>query len=190
MWREKWWNQVHFRTGLRGKIKAFAERKKIHKNVTFEGAGIPKEMFEWILSQIPKNSNILEFGAGYTSTKALSSNFNLYSVEHDPKFLGLYDSNYIHAQIDPEYGWYNAKSLEVVSQISPKLVLIDGPPGTGKRFGILKNLDLIRSAEYIVVDDTNRPSERLLVELLAEQLGMTCKHFQTWSYLSHTDNFK
>jgi len=46
---------------------------------------------------------------------------------------------------------------------------------------------LIEGAEFIVVDDTNRPSERLLVELLAEQLGMTCKNFPTWSYLSHPE---
>ena len=179
---------MHFRTGLRGKIKAFVERNRIYKKVTFEGAGIPQEMYEWISTQIPENSNILEFGAGYASTKALSSKFNLYSVEHDPKFLGIYESNYIHAPLDPKYGWYNTKHLEGVTQLFPKLVLIDGPPGTGKRFGILKNLNLIEGAEFIVVDDTNRPSERLLVELLAEQLGMTCKNFPTWSYLSHPEN--
>jgi hypothetical protein len=178
---------MHFKTGLRGKIKEFLERNKIYKNVKFEGAGIPQEMFDWISAQIPKNSNVLEFGAGYASTKALSSKFNLYSVEHDPKFLGVYNSNYIYAPLDPKYGWYSTKNLEEVRLISPKLVLIDGPPGTGKRFGILKNLDLIKGAEIIVVDDTNRPSERLLVDLLADQLGMTCKNFQTWSYLSHPE---
>lgn len=178
---------MHFKTGLRGKFREIIERSNIYKKVTFEGAGIPQEMYEWISARFPENSNILEFGAGYTSTKALSAKFNLYSVEHDPKFIGVYDSNYIYAPLDPEYGWYSTKDLEEVIQISPKLVLIDGPPGTGKRFGILKNLDLIKGAEIIVVDDTNRPSERLLVELLADQLGMTCRNFQTWSYLSHSE---
>jgi len=178
---------MHFKTGLRGKMKAYLERNKISKTVSFEGAGIPQEMFEWISSKIPENSNVLEFGAGYTSTKALSAKFNLYSVEHDPKFLGIYDSNYIYAPLDPEYGWYDTIKLDELMEISPKLVLIDGPPGTGKRFGILKNLDLIKSADIIVVDDTNRPSERLLVELLAERLGMVCKNFKTWSYLTYTE---
>ena len=140
-------------------------------------------MYDWIIKTIPAKSNIIEFGAGFSSTKALSLNFNLNSIEHDPKYLNLYNSNYIYAPLDPEYGWYGIEYLQSLKLIVPKLVLIDGPPGSGKRFGVLRHLDLINKADYIVVDDTNRPSERLLSALLAESLAMNQIHFSNWSYL-------
>lgn len=174
---------MHFGTGLRGKMKFLLEKKFKVDKVTFDGAGIANDMYNWISENIPQNSNIIEFGAGYASTKALCRKFNLYSVEHNPKFLNIYDSNYIFAPLDPKYGWYVREKLEPLKFIVPKLVLIDGPPGTGKRFGILKNIDLIKKAEFVVVDDTDRPSERLLITLLADCLGMHQRHFETWSYL-------
>jgi hypothetical protein len=175
---------MHLGTGFRGKIKEFREKNLRYKEVTFEGAGISKDMFEWISEVVPQNGTIIEFGAGYTSTKALSKTFNLYSVEHDSKFLNIYESNYIHAPLEPKYGWYDRDKIQQLREVVPNLVLIDGPPGTGKRFGILKNLDLVEKAEYIVIDDTHRPSERLLAEIMAEHLNLNFSHLDNWSYLS------
>jgi hypothetical protein len=175
---------MHLGTGLRGKIKEFKERNSRYKKITFEGAGISKDMFDWISEVVPKNGTIIEFGAGYTSTKALSERFKLYSVEHDSKFLNIYESNYIHAPLEPKYGWYDREKIQHLSEVVPSLVLIDGPPGTGKRFGVLKNLDLVKKADYIVIDDTHRPSERLLAEVMAEHLNLSFNHLGNWSYLS------
>lgn len=175
---------MHFRTGLRGKLKNFIESTGKSKRISFDGAGISRDMFDWISKVVPENEIIIEFGAGYSSTKALSRNYKLYSVEHNPKFIGLYKSNYLFAPIDPQYGWYDLSKLQILKVIKPKLVLIDGPPGTGNRFGILKNLDLIHNSDYIVIDDTNRASERLLTELLSFLLNGKYTHLNNWSYIT------
>lgn len=175
---------MHFRTGLRGKLKNFIESRGNSNRITFDGAGISKEMFDWILEQVPEKETVIEFGAGYSSTKALSAVYKLYSVEHNPMFIDLYDSNYILAPIDHQYGWYDLSQLQILRELNPKLVLVDGPPGTGNRFGILKNLDLIEKAEYIVIDDTNRASERLLAELMSMLLNREITQLENWSYLT------
>lgn len=174
---------LHLKTGLRGYLKEKIERKFSRKRITFGGPGISKDMFDWIAEVVPDNGTIIEFGAGYTSTKVLSARFSLISVEHNAKYLDIYQANYIHAPLDDEYGWYQREKLEVLRQIKPTVVLIDGPPGTGKRFGILKNLDLVKSAEFVVIDDTDRPSERLLAEIMAEQLNLKIHYFNGWAYL-------
>lgn len=174
---------MYLRTGLRGKIKELAERNSLNKQINFGGPGISKDMFNWISEVVPEKATILEFGAGYTSTKALCDKFELISVEHNPKFIDIYQSTYIHAPLDSTYGWYSREKLEVLMTISPALVLVDGPPGTGKRFGILRNLDLVKSAHFIVIDDTDRPNERLLAEIMAEQLSLKVNYFKNWCYL-------
>ncbi len=177
---------MHFGTGLRGKMKNFIESSGKSRKITFDGAGISKEMFDWIQKNVPENETVVEFGAGYSSTKALSRRYKLISIEHNPTFIDLYDATYIFAPIDPLFGWYESSKLQFLRGIIPKLVLIDGPPGTGNRFGILKNLELIERAEYIVIDDTHRPSERLLTELMSVQLRRKYTHLENWSYLSKT----
>lgn len=121
--------------------------------MNLDGWAISTELFTWMLENIPKNSTILELGSG-KGTRELVKHYNVYSVEHDVKWLNLVPfSHYIHAPLVD--GWYD---VEVLKQQLPKeydVLLIDGPPAE-KRAGILNHLDLFRTDVLIIVDDSNR----------------------------------
>ena len=80
--------------------------------IAWGGSGIEKVVYHWIRNHVQEGSTIVELGAGHVSTKALSRKYDLYSVEHNTRFLGYYDATYIHAEIDPATNWYERKILE------------------------------------------------------------------------------
>jgi hypothetical protein len=137
----------------------------------FGGSGITVECFKWITDNISPGQKILEFGAGLVSTPKLSKTYDLTSVEHDHRYIGQFESAYIYAELSDEDGWYKRDALETIKHQDYSLAIIDGPPGSGNRFGILLNTDLILHVPYILVDDVDRPGERLLLQLLAKELN-------------------
>lgn len=76
----------------------------------------------------------------------------------------------MEAPLSEESGWYSGSALSDLAGAHFQLALIDGPPGTGNRFGVLLNLALLENVEMILVDDTDRPSERTLAKLLSMML--------------------
>lgn len=144
-----------------------------------EGWMMPSEVFQWCHSNISKGSMILEFGSGH-GTILLGKNYEVISIEHDEKWLGVANSRYIHAPIVSnsfsnafnEEGWYDYK---VITDLPDKfdLVIIDGPPGNIGRSGILGFIDSIPPFEWLIVDDTDRKQERVLVEELVKILSPT-----------------
>lgn len=133
--------------------------------MNLNGWAISTELFNWILENIPKDSTILELGSG-RGTRELVKHYNVYSVEHDVKWLNLVpQSHYIHAPLVD--GWYD---VEILKEKLPKqydVLLIDGPPAE-KRIGVLKHLNLFKTDVPIIVDDSNRKLDRTIVERLIE----------------------
>lgn len=143
----------------------------------FGGSGITQECFQWIVTNVSPSQKVLEFGAGLVSTPKLSKIYELTSIEHNSKYIGQFEAEYIHAELSLKDGWYQRDCLEKIKQQDYALAIIDGPPGSGNRFGILLNTDLLADIPLILVDDVDRPGERLLLELLAKDLNRSYEDF-------------
>lgn len=119
-------------------------------------------LIEWIHKNIPIKGSILELGSG-KGTGILASRYKIYSIEHNKKWLGKYDSYYIYAPI--KNGWYDAACL--ISLPKHDMLLIDGPPESIGREGILKNLDLFDRNVSIVIDDVHRQQDLQIATKIA-----------------------
>lgn len=150
----------------------------------FGGSGITYELFEWMITNIPLGSTVLELGAGHVSTKFLSEKYKLYSVEDKLEFIGNYSSNYIYAPIDISINWCNVASLKDHLPSSYDCILVDGPTGEGNRYGFLTNIDLFKKDIPIIVDDTWREGERKLLIDLSEKLKRSYVSFENFSIIT------
>jgi len=140
---------------------------------SFGGFAISKELFEWIVDNIPEGSVILELGSGY-GTRELVKKYKVYSVEHNKEWLGLEPkSNYIYAPLKD--GWYEREVL--YNEIPKKydVLLIDGPPN-GYRKNIIKNYDLFEDVKCIIVDDTNRNDDMEIAKFIIEMKN--CDYYE------------
>ena len=143
-----------------------------------EGWILPSEVIAWINDNLSKGCTILEFGSGHGSV-ALSSRFNLISVEHDEEWLNLSNGTYIHAEIvqnpisnrHKQTGWYNPESLVNLPDFVD-LIIVDGPPGDVGRIGLLHHLALLPKSNYWIVDDTDREAEAILLQNLVSELDV------------------
>lgn len=145
---------------------------------------MPSSAFEWIEANIPAGTMILEFGSGKGSDR-ISKNYTLYSVEHDPQWISVHDTNYIYAPItlytetsnSRGIGWYDA---DIVNANLPSgdfsLIIIDGPTGAIGRWGILDHLYILERSKYVLIDDLHRPNEYQLSQEIAEKCGLRCLH--------------
>ena len=138
---------------------------------------LPQEAMEFVLEHVEWGSVVVEFGSGHGS-EVLSEHFDLYSFEHDEAWLGVASSTYIHAPIVEnkhaaeagEKGWYD---LDIVRQHwpeNPRCVIVDGPPGSIGRTGVLSMLDKLASVPLILVDDIDRQAELQLSDMLSTRL--------------------
>jgi len=138
------------------------------------------EIHEWVESNIPKGSTILELGSG-KGTLRLVENYKVYSIEHDKKWVNKYGSNYIYAPIKD--GWYD---IEAIKKGIPKqydLIIVDGPPRKieGKKIGRLPlsdHLDLFNTDVSIIVDDSDRGREMKLIKKMEEILGRDSRNYK------------
>ena len=140
------------------------------KERNFGGWSLDKEIYDWVLENIPKGSTILELGSG-RSTQEFCKYYKMYSVEHSKKWLNKSDSIYIYAPIREYsgYRWYDIDALKVNLPTEYSLLIVDGPPGTIGRMGYIYNYNLFRDDIPIIVDDTSRPEENSISKALQEQ---------------------
>lgn len=141
---------------------------------------LSNDAHEMIQRRIPPGGAILEFGSG-EGTVRLSSDYRMTAIEHDEKYMieGAFQTIYAPivsnrtSEIMKEEGWYDA--LRIKEEIDAKydLVIIDGPPGTIGRSGILQHLELLAGAGAILVDDVQRPTEHNLALQLSSKLHGT-----------------
>jgi hypothetical protein len=149
----------------------------------FGGSGITEECYEWILNNVQPGAKVLEFGAGLVSTRLLSTRYELTSVEDNEEYLNTFNAKYLHAPLDETTGWYESDSLREIEDIAFELTILDGPKGSGNRFGILLHMNYIENSTYILVDDTDRPPEKVLALLIAKNLTREIRHFDTFSVI-------
>ena len=143
-----------------------------------DGWMLPDEVTTWINDNLSKGCTIVEFGSGHGSV-ALSSRFNLISVEHDENWLNLSNGRYVHAEIvqnpissqHKQTGWYDPESLVNLPDFAD-LIIVDGPPGDIGRIGLLHHLALLPRSNYWIVDDTDREAEAILLENLVSEFDV------------------
>lgn len=151
----------------------------------FGGSGITEDCYRWIVENISPGAEVLEFGAGLVSTPKLGEIFSLTSIEHNEQYIGQFNSNYIHAPLSKWDGWYQRDKVEKIKNLNFELAIIDGPPGSGNRFGILLNLDLISKIPFILIDDADRPSEKILLQLLSQNLNSEYTDFGHFAVITN-----
>ena len=110
---------------------------------------------------------LLELGSGWTSGQ-FSQHYTVYSIEHSPRWLGKYDTNYIHVPIKNK--WYNPNILKEKLPDNYDLILVDGPPGFIGRHGFYTHLDLFKTDLTIIFDDVHRKAEYELMIRVGQKL--------------------
>jgi hypothetical protein len=105
---------------------------------------INKGMWHHILTTVGPGGTLLELGSGETSQLFVDHGLKVYSIEHDPEWVGKYPGvNYIHAplvEFDPEDlhpyfkrmdclpAWYDhTKVHEAIDGLKYDALLLDGP---------------------------------------------------------------
>ncbi len=134
----------------------------------FGGWSIDKELFDYIRQVLPTGKTILELGSGWASG-ILSEYYTVYSIEHDPQWVGKYNTHYIYAPI--RHGWYDVSVLSTELPTHYDLILIDGPTGTIGRWGFYTNLYLFNTNTIMIFDDVNRIAEYHLLTAVSHKLN-------------------
>ncbi len=146
------------------------------------GWALPNRAFQWIEENIPFGQNIVELGSGEGSSR-ISKNYELWSIEHNEAWLHTSSSNYIHAEIIPysvngsEGSWYNPEKIKQALPKEYDLLIIDGPPSTVGREGVLVHHELFSWSGYVLIDDTHRPQDKLLADQIASEKSLNQIHF-------------
>ena len=151
---------------------------------------LPLEVFAFLRRRLRRPATVIEFGSGEGTANLVESYGSVYTVEHDPAWLGkVHGATYIHAPIVD--GWYDRAALDALP-LNPDCIVIDGPPGAIGRAGILRHLDLLGYAPLIVDDVHRRPEFELALALAsARKDGISLHHLKSgrafaaigWEYL-------
>lgn len=137
---------------------------------------INKGMFHQIITKCQEGNNtLLELGSGETSAKFVERGLTVYSVEHDPEWVGKYPGvNYINAplvglfhrgdtrtvylkKMDCVFEWYDTTKLfEGIKDIEYSAILLDGPQ---RRYRPMFHYfwPLFNASVPWFADDMNRP---------------------------------
>ena len=162
----------------------------------FGGVAINRECVDFIESILPIGGTILEFGSGPGSTPALSSKYQLYSVENQPEWFNRFPSTtYINCRTkyyDSEYtapdipgtinkGWYHPDDLFPHLPTSYDLILIDGPGCSPYgRGGFFKHIDKFNTNVPMIFDDIHVQDKGLgLMQKVSEYVGREYKILKT-----------
>ncbi|HCX21795.1 MAG TPA: hypothetical protein DHN29_07760 [Cytophagales bacterium] len=109
---------------------------------------------DWIFDNLAEGSKILEFGSGL-GTIELTKKYQVTSVESKSQWLYLAeDSTYIYAPLVND--WYDWDALELLTDQTFDLILIDGPFDLEKRIGVFdwfQNNPKVFSEAILVLDD-------------------------------------
>jgi hypothetical protein len=113
---------------------------------------LPDEVFRYLRRHLKPDATILELGSG-EGTKILVDSFaKVYSVEHNPEFLGKVDgTTYIHAPLRGV--WYDTDVLASEMPEEYDCLIVDGPPqNVSRRHEILRHLELFKPTPTVVDD--------------------------------------
>lgn len=143
------------------------------EDIQWGGFHISERFFSEVQKRLPENGVILELGSGW-GTGQLAKIATVYSVEHDKKYLNLYDSHYIYAPIKKR--WYSVSALTRELPEHYDIIIVDGPPSTYGRLGFYSNLDIFRKDVPIFFDDVHRHTEFVIAHAVANALGKKLKY--------------
>ena len=164
------------------------------------GWAIDVECYEYIRNILPTGKTILEFGSGSGSNE-LSKYYTLYSIEHDPKWVDKYNTNYIYVPLSPiiigesYINWYNKEKLKKQLPEEYDLILVDGPPegvspNRNSRQGLYYNLELFNFNNTIIIfDDVQRKMDMLNLINIAKVLNKNYKIFDSGFYSQKNKKF-
>jgi hypothetical protein len=157
------------------------EKNEFIENHKWGGSGIERSLFEFILDNFDVGCNVIEFGSGYCSTKALSNFYNLYSIDENKSYVNIYENvNYLHADVID--GWYDKNKVIDFLPKKYDLVFVDGPLGEGNRSGILGNLEIFNHETIFIFHDTYRDSEKNLAIDVAKKLNKNIEFYTDGDY--------
>jgi hypothetical protein len=154
-----------------------------YKNL--DGWSIPREVFEWIINNIPQNSSILELGSG-NGTKELVKLYNVYSIEENIKWVNVVEgTTYIYAPIKPTTymephtsGWYDLSCFEKIPN-NYNAVIIDGPVGNN-RINFIHFCDFFKPDVPYIIDDTQRSGDKIMALSLAKKMKKEIIEINGW----------
>lgn len=131
------------------------------------GWSIKPDAYSFIIKNLEYGSTILELGSG-VGTEVLSEKYKMVSIEHNSRFIGKYNSTYIHAPMKGH--WYDIGKVREGLPEKYDMILIDGPVGSESknRIGFWENIGLFNTNVMMLFDDTNREGEKMLFEKCVE----------------------
>ncbi|WP_457558055.1 hypothetical protein [Candidatus Harpocratesius sp.] len=138
---------------------------------TFGFASISQYTFKWIIDHFPDGNTMLELGSGNV-TKEFTNHYTVYSIEHNPNWIGKFPTHYIFAPIKDygDYKWYDIQKIREQLPDHYDFILVDGPPKKIGRDGFLHNLHLFNTKVPMIFDDVNREGEFELIQKVATKL--------------------
>ncbi len=146
-----------------------------HLRTFGEHWSVCEKLYTYIQSILPEGGTMLELGSGWASGE-FSKHYSVWSVEHNAKWLNLYDTHYIYAPIVD--GWYSTDHLKKQLPKKYDLILIDGPPGSIGRGKFFDHIDLFNTDVPLTFDDINRPAEYELMTKVAKHLKRDIKVYK------------
>ena len=162
--------------------------KSIKKKTSWSlGEGV----LEATTNLLNKDSIILELGSGIGS-QSLAEICNVYSVEHDPRFLDIHKSvNYIYSpliEIESFNEFEETKYYdfdEVIKKLPERidLVVVDGPPENYGRSGLLHHLESFDENCIWIIDDVLRMKDQKLANYIALHFKLIQYRFWNFSIL-------
>jgi hypothetical protein len=138
---------------------------------SFEGNSISRELYVYLLDNLPKGKTILELGSGWGSGE-LIKHWNVWSVESKEKWFKMYNPQSVLIPIKD--GWYDydlLKDFMFKMRGNYDLLLVDGP--YDNREGILKNFHLFDHDPRIpvVFDDIARREGLEIMDGVSKRLN-------------------
>lgn len=135
---------------------------------------LPQEAHEFLIAHVPSRATVLELGSGEGTARLVRAFDRVFTVEHDPAYVGKIEgAHYIHAPIVE--GWYAPGQIVTAlaaAGAQPDVVIVDGPPGSIGRAGLLCYPGIYKVAP-LLVDDVHREAEGRLALELAEKRNQT-----------------
>ncbi len=140
---------------------------------------LPPQVADWIGRAMQGRTGVVvEIGSGHGSARLAASlppGCRLMSIEHDARFVGLLGTTeYVHAPIVG--GWYDWSIVDARLPPSEQIaaVIVDGPPATIGRAGLLPHLARFGTGP-IIVDDVHRSDDLALAHRIAASRGVVAK---------------
>ena len=127
---------------------------------------LPDEVFAYLRAHLPPiGVTIVELGSG-DGTNRLRELGRVISIEHDETYLRHHPgAEFIHAPI--VNGWYDPARIFAKLPAKYDCLIVDGPPGTIGRTGLLDHPALF-VGKPVLVDDVHRSTEYGLARAIAE----------------------